>query len=89
MLWPSTADQGSETRDLYRFGPGLTISVRGERRARAYFRTEYGAASLRYRLGGARPRGGRFGDRARDISGGRARAVGVPTSSRGGAHRFR
>jgi hypothetical protein len=36
----------SETRDLYRLGPGLTISVRGERRARSYFRAEYGEPAL-------------------------------------------
>lgn len=67
MLWPSTADQGSETRDLYRFGPGLTISVRGERRARAYFRTEYGAASLS--TGSEVPAlEAVIGDRARDSS---------------------
>lgn len=46
MLWPSTADAGTDSADLYRFGPGLTVSIRGERRARAYFRAEYGAASL-------------------------------------------
>jgi hypothetical protein len=46
MLWPSTADGASDAADLYRFGPGLTVSIRGERRARAYFRAEYGAASV-------------------------------------------
>lgn len=46
MHWPSTADRAADAADLYRFGPGLTVSIRGGRRARAYFRAEYGAASL-------------------------------------------
>lgn len=46
MHWPSTADRAPDAADLYRFGPGLTVSIRGQRRARAYFRAEYGAASL-------------------------------------------
>lgn len=46
MLWPSSADRATEAADLYRFGAGLTVSIRGERRARAHFRAEYGAASL-------------------------------------------
>jgi hypothetical protein len=45
VLWPSTADGASGTADLYRFGPGLTVSIRGERRARAYFRAEYASAA--------------------------------------------
>jgi hypothetical protein len=46
MLWLRTADQASSPADLYRFGPGLTVSIRGERRARGYFRAEYGSAAL-------------------------------------------
>jgi hypothetical protein len=46
MLWRSTADEGSDGADLYRFGPGLTVSIRGERRARAYFHAEYAPAAL-------------------------------------------
>jgi hypothetical protein len=46
MLWLSSADQGSRPADLYRFGPGLTVSIRGERRARSYFRAEYGSAAF-------------------------------------------
>ena len=46
MPWPGTADDASGTADLYRFGPGLTVSIRGERRARAYFRAEYASAAL-------------------------------------------
>ena len=46
MLWRSLADGGGGSADLYGFGPGLTVSIRGERRARAYFRAEYGPASL-------------------------------------------
>jgi hypothetical protein len=46
MLWLRTADQASSPADLYRFGPGLTVSIRGERRARAYFRAEYASAAL-------------------------------------------
>ncbi len=46
MRWPSGAEEAVGAADLYRFGPGLTVSIRGERRARAYFRAEYGAAAL-------------------------------------------
>jgi hypothetical protein len=46
MLWPSAADEASGAGDLYRFGPGLTVSIGGERRARAYFRAEYASAAL-------------------------------------------
>ena len=46
MLWPAAADEDPAAADLYRFGPGLTVSIRGERRARAYFRAEYGSAAL-------------------------------------------
>jgi hypothetical protein len=46
MPWPGTADEASGTADLYGFGPGLTVSIRGERRARAYFRAEYASAAL-------------------------------------------
>ena len=45
MPWLSAADQASRPADLYRFGPGLTVSIRGERRARAYFRAEYASAA--------------------------------------------
>ena len=33
--------QGPGPADLYRFGPDLVLSVRGDRRARAHFRAEY------------------------------------------------
>jgi hypothetical protein len=46
MRWPSPADRGSAAADLYRFGAGLTVSIRGQQRARSYFRAEYGPASL-------------------------------------------
>ncbi|MGA9858097.1 MAG: hypothetical protein WBQ18_09555 [Solirubrobacteraceae bacterium] len=46
MLWPGTPDGASGAADLYRFGPGLTVSIRGARRARAYFRAEYASAAL-------------------------------------------
>ncbi len=46
MLWPSTADSRSGAADLYRFGRSLTVSIRGQRRARSYFRAEYGSAAL-------------------------------------------
>jgi hypothetical protein len=46
MRWPSGAEQAPGAADLYRFDRGLTISIKGERRARAYFRAEYGAAAL-------------------------------------------
>ena len=45
MPWLSVADRASRPADLYRFGPGLTVSIRGERRARAYFRAEYASAA--------------------------------------------
>jgi hypothetical protein len=45
MLWPSAADEASDGADLYCFGPGLTVSIRGERRPRAYFRAEYASAA--------------------------------------------
>ncbi len=45
MPWLSAADQASRPADLYRFGQGLTVSIRGERRARAYFRAEYASAA--------------------------------------------
>jgi hypothetical protein len=41
----SGADNGSGPRDLYCLGPGLVLSIRGGRRARAHFRAEYGQAS--------------------------------------------
>lgn len=46
MLWRAAADEGSSAADLYRFGAGLTVSIRGERRPRAYFRAEYAPAAL-------------------------------------------
>jgi len=46
MLLRSGADGVSGAADLYHFGPGLTVSIRGERRARAYFRAEYASAAL-------------------------------------------
>jgi hypothetical protein len=46
MLWPSAADGASGTADLYRFGPGLTVSIGGERKARAHFRAEYASAAI-------------------------------------------
>ncbi len=46
MRWPSGADEAAGRADLYRFGPGLTVSIKGERRARTYFRAEYGPAAL-------------------------------------------
>ncbi len=45
MPWPSAADEASGSADLYCFGPGLTVSIRGERRPRAYFRAEYASAA--------------------------------------------
>ena len=47
MPWPSAADEASGSADLYCFGPGLTVSIRGERRPRAYFRAEYASAARR------------------------------------------
>jgi hypothetical protein len=46
MRWPGADDQATGAADLYRFGPGLTVSIRGERRARAYFCAEYASAAL-------------------------------------------
>jgi hypothetical protein len=46
MPWLSTADDGSNAADLYRFGTDLTVSIRGQHRARSYFRAEYGSAAL-------------------------------------------
>jgi hypothetical protein len=46
MRWPGPADETSSAADVYRFGPGLTVSIRGERRARSYFRAEYASAAL-------------------------------------------
>jgi hypothetical protein len=39
-------DTGSDPADLYRFGPGLVVSIRGDRRARAHFRAEYASAAV-------------------------------------------
>jgi hypothetical protein len=46
MLLRSGADRDAGPADLYHFGPGLTVSIRGGRRARAYFRAEYASAAL-------------------------------------------
>jgi hypothetical protein len=46
MRWRSGVDEGSGAADLYGFGPGLVVSIRGDRRARAHFRTEYASAAL-------------------------------------------
>jgi hypothetical protein len=46
MLWPPATDVSTEGADLYRFPRGLTLSIRGERRARSYFRAEYASAAL-------------------------------------------
>jgi hypothetical protein len=67
MLSPAGADVRSAAPDLYEFGPGLAVSIRGERRARDYFRAEYDSAAVASASGapaveatiGARPdRGG-------------------------------
>jgi hypothetical protein len=41
----SGADNRSGSEDLYCLGPGLVLSIRGGRRARAHFRAEYGQAA--------------------------------------------
>jgi hypothetical protein len=46
MLWQNGADEGSPPDDRYRFGPGLVISIQGDRRARAHFRAEYATAAV-------------------------------------------
>lgn len=46
MLWRNGADQGSVPEDRYRFGPGLVVSIQGDRRARAHFRSEYATAAV-------------------------------------------
>lgn len=46
MLWRNGADQGSVREDRYRFGPGLVVSIQGDRRARAHFRSEYATAAV-------------------------------------------
>lgn len=45
MLWPSGTETRSGSEDRYRFGSGLVISIRGDRRARAHFRSEYASAA--------------------------------------------
>jgi len=45
MRWPS-ADVNPAAGDLYRFDAGVTVAIRGQRRARSYFRAEYGSAAL-------------------------------------------
>ena len=46
MLWPGGAEATPRLEDCYRFGPGLVISIRGDRRARAHFRSEYSSAGV-------------------------------------------
>jgi hypothetical protein len=46
MRWRSGVDTGAGPADVYRFGPDLVMSVRGDRRARGHFRAEYGPAAL-------------------------------------------
>ena len=46
MRWRNGVDAGSAPADLYRFAPGLVVSMRGDRRARAHFRAEYASAAL-------------------------------------------
>ncbi len=46
MRWRSGVDTALGRADLYGFGPGLVLSVRGDRRARAHFRAEYASAAL-------------------------------------------
>src|SRR5580700_814190 len=46
MRWRNGVDAGPGPADLYRFGPDLVLSVRGDRRARAHFRAEYASAAL-------------------------------------------
>jgi hypothetical protein len=46
MLWRVGADDRS-AMDRYRLGPGLIVSIQGNRRARAHFRAEYAPAALR------------------------------------------
>jgi hypothetical protein len=46
MRWRNGVDTGQGCADLYRFGPDLVLSVRGDRRARAHFRAEYAPAAL-------------------------------------------
>lgn len=45
MLLRTRVEAASSGEDLYRFGSGLAVSIRGDRRARAHFRAEYSAAS--------------------------------------------
>jgi hypothetical protein len=46
MRWRNGAENGSSLEDRYRFGPGLVVSIRGDRRARAHFRAEYAFAAV-------------------------------------------
>ncbi len=46
MRWRNGVDAGPGPADLYRFGPDLVLSLRGDRRARAHFRAEYAPAAL-------------------------------------------
>jgi hypothetical protein len=43
---PTGTDIRPTDGDLYRFGPGLLATIRGDRRARAHFRAEYAGAAL-------------------------------------------
>jgi hypothetical protein len=45
MPWPTSVNR-SGPADLYRFGPGLVVSIRGDRRARNHFRAEYAPAAV-------------------------------------------
>jgi hypothetical protein len=45
MRWPTTDDDAA-AGDLYRFDTGVTVAIRGQRRAKSYFRAEYGSAAL-------------------------------------------
>jgi hypothetical protein len=44
MLWRLGADERSPKPDRYRLGPGLVVSIEGNRIARAYFRAEYASS---------------------------------------------
>jgi hypothetical protein len=43
MRWPAT---DAAATDLYGFGTGVTVGIHGGRRAKSYFRAEYGPAAL-------------------------------------------
>jgi hypothetical protein len=46
MLWRNGAELESVPEDRYRFGHGLVVSIQGDRRARAHFRSEYASAAV-------------------------------------------